>query len=682
MTKLRDAPRAASLDTVLCTEELERRTPRPADYEAENRAITTVVDAMAYSPSTVMKVIADAVLAMLDVDAAGVSMGADAAVGTRLHWRAVSGVWESQSGRSFSRDACPSGEVLTANRPLLFSRPERRYTDFRDLLPPAEELLLAPFHAGEKAVGAIWAVSTNPQRTFDAEDRRQLVSVANVGSSAYQAQQTLDASARLASIVESSDDAIVSKDLNGVIQSWNAGAERLFGYTAAEAIGRPITMIIPEDRLHEEPAVLDRIRRGERIEHYETVRKRKDGSLFEISLTVSPVTDARGRVVGASKIARDITDRKAAERAMHDADRRKNEFLSLLAHELRNPLAPIRNTVEILQRFSMDDARLQPAADMMRRQVAQMERLIDDLLDVGRITGGKVELQRETVEVTTIVRQAVDMIRPTVDAMEHELAVSIPPVEMFVDGDPVRLTQIIGNVLHNACKFTNRRGRVGIGVQRERNQVAIRIWDTGIGIAPQHISRIFEKFEQVDTSLERSRDGLGLGLTLVKWLLEMHGGTIEARSPGLGLGSEFVIRLPLVDAPAARSESSSGGARSVRTRRILVVDDNRDSALSLGMLLRIAGHDVHTAHDGLDAVTVAATIRPDIVILDLGLPRLNGYDAAKRIRENAGGHPPRMVALTGWGQDEDRRRTTEAGFDAHLVKPVDLDALTRVIEAG
>lgn len=303
------------LESVLCTEELQRRPSRPPDYQAENRALVALAQALADSPRTILQTLADTILEVFQCGSAGVSLLTTHDGGKRFYWPAIAGAWKPHIGGGTPRDFGPCGDVLDRNIPLLFRNFERRYTYFQPVTPPTEECLLVPFYVAGKAVGTIWAITHNDRRRFDAEDQRQLVSLGWFASASYQAQASVNATAQLAAIVESSDDAIISKDLNGIIQSWNRGAERLFGYPAWEAIGQPITIIIPSDRLDEEPAVLARIRRGERIDHYETVRCRKDGTFVHISLTVSPITDMRSQIVGASKIARDLTQRKRDETA-------------------------------------------------------------------------------------------------------------------------------------------------------------------------------------------------------------------------------------------------------------------------------------------------------------------------------------------------------------------------------
>ncbi len=511
-----------------------------------------------------------------------------------------------------------------------------------------------------------------------------------------------EAQARLAAIVESSDDAIISTDLNAIITSWNAGAERLFGYTAAEAMGQPLTLLIPPERVDEEPAVLARIGRGEVVEQDETVRRRKDGTMVDVSLRVSPILDRQKQVVGTSTIARDITERKKAAETLLEADRHKNEFLAMLAHELRNPLAPILVSIEILRRAkrlegteSLDlSPRVDHALDVLQRQVGQMVRLVDDLLDAGRISRGKIDLRRERVEVASVVHHAVEAARPIAERRGQKLTVALPTVPVYVNADPTRLAQIVGNLLNNACKFTERDGHIWLTVEREQTrpdhaeassnglapQIVISVRDTGVGIAPDRLEGIFDMFTQLDTSLERSMTGLGIGLTLVRTLVEMHGGTVRASSPGIDQGSEFVVRLPIVTEAAMEAPLSPTTEPAVTPLRILIVDDNRDSADMLATLLKFSGHETHTVHDGMAAVGAAIKLDPDVILLDIGLPQLNGYEAARRIREQASGRRrPVLVALTGWGQDEDRRRSEEAGFDAHVVKPVDHARLHKLL---
>jgi PAS domain S-box-containing protein len=666
------------------------------------------------------------------------------------------------------------------------------------------------------------------------------------------------AQARLAAIVEASDDAIVSKTLEGSILSWNSGAERLFGYSASEAIGRPINLIIPPELQDEERSILQRLRRGERIDHFETVRVSKDGRRFEISLTVSPVRDSAGTVIGASKVARDVSERKRAEArlresesdarllqrlsaeliqqdddraiylkivdaaaevmrsqfasvqalvvdergdevldllaargfsaeaekfwrrvrfdskstcaiafrqrkrvvvrdvresaliagsadfgmyvragirsvqstplvtrsgrlvgmisthwsephepgerdlqnfdilarqatdlleraraevALKEADRRKDEFLATLAHELRNPLSPVRHSLEIMKHGPADPEVVEQALRTMDRQVAQMERLIDDLLDIARITNNRLELRKQTIPLASVVQDAVDAVRPLAQSLRHEIEVSLPPHPIEISGDPARLAQVFGNLLNNACKYTPAGGRIVLDARRRGRDAVVSIKDNGIGIPRDKMTHIFEIFSQLDKSLERAQGGLGIGLSLSKQLVEMHGGTIEAHSEGLGKGSEFVVRLP-IESPAEPADSPSPAekrAASSALRRVLVVDDNRDGAESLAKLLSLSGHETRIAFDGVEAIAAAEEFRPHVILLDIGMPRMNGFEACRRIREQPWGSDVAMIALTGWGQEEDRRKSRDSGFDGHLVKPVNHAALMTLV---
>jgi PAS domain S-box-containing protein len=654
-----------------------------------------------------------------------------------------------------------------------------------------------------------------------------------------------------AAIVLSSDDAIVSKTLDGTIRSWNPGAERLFGYKAEEALGQPIWIIIPPDKMDEEREILERLARGERIEHFETRRVSKDGTLRDISLTVSPLIDSDGRVLGASKVARDITARKradeelrrqdsqlrllwdsaavmlttdrpdamlrgvfekiapsfgldaylsyladesqqeltleswagiraddaadlrrlkfgtglcgkvAAERRpiaaanvqssddpafrlvkrfgfrayagnplivdgrllgtlsfgtrakdaftpdelefleticrymtaayervsligrMRESDHRKDQFLATLAHELRNPLAPIRNALEIMRVNGRDRSAVeQTARTMIERQLDHMVRLVDDLLDVSRITRGRLQLRKERIDLAGVIKTAVETSRPWIESARHELTVEIPKGAILLDADAVRLAQVFANLLNNAARYTEPGGRVFVTVERGDGAVAVEVRDTGIGIPAEALPRIFDMFAQANASLERAQSGLGVGLTLVKQLVEMHGGSVEARSRGLGHGSSFIVTLPIAaaarPAPVLQREAAPLNGYA-GPHRILVADDNPDSAESMSMLLRLMGNDVRTVNDGVAAVEQAAEFRPDVILMDIGMPRLDGYEAARRIREQPWSRGTMLVALTGWGQDEDKRKAIEAGFDRHFTKPLDPAELRKLI---
>jgi signal transduction histidine kinase/CheY-like chemotaxis protein len=368
--------------------------------------------------------------------------------------------------------------------------------------------------------------------------------------------------------------------------------------------------------------------------------------------------------------------------ALRDADRRKDVFLAMLAHELRNPLAPIRNSVQIFRAIGPPTSELQWATEVIDRQVHQMTRLVDDLLDVSRITTGKIELRRTRVELAAVVNAAVEASRPLIEKRGHDLVVILPREPAFLEADSARLSQVLMNLLNNAAKYTDGNGRISVTAERIEDQIRISVKDTGIGIPRDMLPHVFEMFTQVERSLERAEGGLGIGLTLVQRLVEMHGGTVEARSEGPGKGSEFIVQLPSLreetDQPPEGHMDSENLAPQIK-RRILVVDDNRDSAESLVVLLRMMGNEVRTAHDGLEAVETASEFYPDVILLDIGLPKLDGYEVARRVRQNPAAGKTVLIALTGWGQEEDRRRSREAGFDHHLTKPIDFDTLQELL---
>jgi PAS domain S-box-containing protein len=887
--------------------------------------------------------------------------------------------------RTFAPGIGLPGRVWNSGRPAWIPDVTRDTNFPRASIAVAEGLhgaFAAPILSGPERLGVIEFFS----REIREPDPDLLEMMATIGSQIGQfvdRKQAEEELRRLAAIVESSNDAIISKDLDGIILSWNGAAERLYGYTAAEIIGKPLAILVPPDHPDELPAIMERLKRGERIERYETVRVCKDGRRVDVSLTISPVRGVDGRIIGASKIARDITARKQAEEklreseerlrgifsqtlagvaqtdltgrfvqvnerycqivghsaeqlyglrmqdithaedmrrnldlflplvqgtgqpfvienryvrpdgsevwvnnsvslvrdrhgqpkyvvavslditdrkraeqragfladasatlaeltdyestlqriaslavprfadwcvvdmqeadgsvrhlavthsdpakvqlareflsrypplptdphgvmailrsgrpewsaaipdsslvdltqdeehlrilrelglksyigaplasrtkvlgalsfvmaesgrvydaddlraaedlasraaiaienatllaALKETDRRKDEFLAMLAHELRNPLAPIRNAVQIFRAKGPPVPELQWARDVIDRQVQHMTRLVDDLLDVSRITQGKIELRKERVQLATIVNGAVEASRPLIEKWGHHLTVTLPSEPVYLDVDQTRMAQVLLNLLNIAAKYTEQGGQIWLTTEREGEHAVLRVKDTGAGIPPEMLSRIFEMFTQLDRSLDRSQGGLGIGLTLVQSLVEMHGGRVEAHSEGPGRGSEFVVRLPLatevIDPRRLPPDGDGGGVAATSRCRILVVDDNQDAADSLAMVLRMMGNETHTAHDGLEAVGAAAVFRPDVVLLDIGLPKLNGFEAGRRIREQQGNRVV-LIALTGWGQDEDRRRSREAGFDHYLTKPVEFEALQRLL---
>ncbi len=685
---------------------------------------------------------------------------------------------------------------------------------------------------------------------------------------------TDEARGRLAAVVDSSDDAIISKTLEGVIVTWNQGAERIFGYRAEEVIGRSVTVLIPPELIDDEPAILQRLRRGERIEHYETIRVRKDGTRLHVSLTVSPIRNSAGDIIGASKIARDVSrqreaqqllaeetrilellnstgtaiaaqldlealvqtvtdaatrlsgarfgaffynvindqgealllyclsgapresfeklglprntqvfdatfrdksivrsdditkdprygktaphygipkghlpvrsylaipvvsrtgevigalffshpeanvfterserlvsgvaaqaaiaidnarlydsaqreiaNRERAEDALREIDRRKDEFLATLAHELRNPLAPIRQAALIGRSPGATESQKRWSNDVISRQVHHMALLLDDLLDISRITRGTLELRVANTRLADVVDAAVETARPAIDAKQHELTIQLPKEPLQICADPLRLAQVLANLLTNAAKYTDPHGQILLEAQENAGQITLRVIDNGIGIRPDLIPSVFTMFSQVKSGQDRSEGGLGIGLALARGLIELHGGHIAAKSAGLGLGSEFTVHFPVhakvkpLHAPAAEYKPTAAGSR-----RVLIADDNRDAADSLAILLRMDGHDVNVVHDGTAAMAVFATFRPEFVFLDIGMPGLNGYEVARKVRRRANnGTPVTLVAVTGWGQENDKARAQAAGFDHHFTKPVDPERLASLLHAA
>jgi two-component system CheB/CheR fusion protein len=412
--------------------------------------------------------------------------------------------------------------------------------------------------------------------------------------------------------------------------------------------------------------------------------------VFHLLVSAGPLRDSQRQVVGCVITLTDISERRALEEELRrhseeltEADRRKDEFLAMLAHELRNPLAPIFNVVQFLQLKGPPDADLDLARDVLKRQTRHLSRLVDDLLDVSRIGRNKIALHCEPVRLAAVVESAVETSRPLVEAGRHRLTVELPDEALWLEADPTRLAQVFINLLNNAAKYTEPAGHISLTATREGSEVAVRVRDTGVGIPPEMLCRVFEPFAQVDRSLARSQGGLGIGLALVKYLVEMHGGSVQATSMGPRQGSEFVVRLPLAAEPAlAGGKSPPVVPGPLPRRRILVVDDNQDAARSLAMLLELSGHEVHVAHDGPGALEAAERLRLEVVLLDISLPGMDGYEVARRMRQLTALEGALLVALTGWGQEDDRRRAAEAGFDKHFIKPVNLTALQELLAAA
>lgn len=439
--------------------------------------------------------------------------------------------------------------------------------------------------------------------------------------------------------------------------------------------------IHPDDRPQIDKISLENALRTQQgiTAHYRI--RHRDGRWLHVEDRAIVLGDDEGRPTKVIGCTVDISERKAAEQALLEADRRKDEFLATLAHELRNPLAPMRNALGILDHEASDTASLELARQVMRRQLEQMVRLIDDLLDLGRISGGRIELRKERIDLVVAIQNAIETSRPLLDEFKHEFRVAYPESPVFVEGDRARLSQVFSNLLNNAARYTPQQGRVVLSIEKAEDHAVISINDNGVGIPEEMLERIFDMFTQVDRSLQGSRDGLGIGLTLVKRLVHKHGGTVTAQSDGRGRGSRFVVRLPLAKSQVTETSlnQSRTKLKDSKSRRILVVDDNIDSATSLAMMLKIMGHESFVAHDGVEAVEKALAIKPNLILMDVGMPKMNGYDATRLIRTSLPSEVVHIAALTGWGQDDDRRQSAEAGCDSHLVKPVKLDDLKSLL---
>jgi PAS domain S-box-containing protein len=516
--------------------------------------------------------------------------------------------------------------------------------------------------------------------------------------------------ARFAAIVNSSHDAIVAKTLNGIVTSWNKGAERIFGYTSEEMVGNPILMIIPSDRLGEEPEILSRLSRGEGVDHFETVRIRKDGKAIDVSITLSPIRDSDGKIIGISKIARDITDHKLIEAEREDllvreklareeaeiANRLKDEFLATLSHELRTPLNAILGWSSLLIDNRMTDDDKSRGLEIIQRNAQLQARLVEDVLDVSRIISGKLKLEVAPLELAPILQNAVESVLPTVEAKDIQLQPFFDSDPCLVYGDSNRLQQVIWNLLSNAIKFTPKGGRVQIRMERIYSHVEIVVSDSGVGIEPSVLPYIFERFRQADQSSTRNYGGLGLGLAIVKNLVEMHGGSVSAESEGEGRGATFTIKLPVIGQRTFRNEihDESGSEVSETKReipfevppelegiRVLVVDDEPDARLMVQAVLEHCGAIVTTASSAAEGLLTLQEALPDVLLSDLGMPQEDGYTLIRKVRAlpvERGGQTP-AAALTAYARVEDRMHVLRSGFQIHIPKPVEPAELVAVV---
>jgi PAS domain S-box-containing protein len=528
-------------------------------------------------------------------------------------------------------------------------------------------------------------------------------------------------SRKLAAIVDNSDDAIIGKDLNSIITSWNQGAERIFGYTAKEMIGTSIKKLIPLDRQGEEDEILAHLRRGDRFDHFETIRVRKDGRQLNVSLTISPIKDASGKIIGASKIARDITDRKLAEVALKQAQstaeranaekgrlleseraaraaaerasRMKDEFLATLSHELRTPLNAILGWATVLRSKKHLDREITQGLEAMDRNARVQAQIIDDLLDMSRIISGKVRLDVQHLDLPAVLLEAIDTMRASASAKGVRLQTVIDPLNASISGDPNRLQQVFWNLLSNAIKFTSKGGRVQVLLERVNSHVEVSVIDTGEGISAEFLPYIFDRFQQADASTTRRHGGLGLGLAIVKNLVELHGGSIRAKSSGLGKGATFIVNLPLTvfhppsepgrEHPKSRHELPVPPSISLENVRVLVIDDDPDARKLLQMMLEAAGAKVNTAASATQGLEELLTQPIDALVCDIGMPEMDGYTLMRNIRALGDSEKSKVpaVALTAYARLEDRMEAIRSGFQNHLPKPVEPSELLAVIQS-
>jgi PAS domain S-box-containing protein len=502
----------------------------------------------------------------------------------------------------------------------------------------------------------------------------------------------------LSAIISSSDDAIITKDLNGIVTSWNKGAERVFGYTAEEMIGRPILTLIPKDRQNEEPQILERLRRGERVDHFDTKRLRKDGREIEISLTISPVKNSKGKIVGASKIARDVTMQKQASRSIARANaeverqsRMKDEFLTTLSHELRTPLQSIVGWVQILKGGDVADGELAKGLEVIGRNAEAQQHIIEDLLDMNRILSGKVRLDVQKVDLSAVVQTAIDSVMPTAQAKSIVVRAVLDTRSKPVAGDPQRLQQVFWNLLNNAIKFTPKGGRIEVLLREVNSQLVVSFTDTGIGISPDFLPHVFDRFRQADSSTTRVHSGLGLGLAIVKHIVELHGGTVKAKSDGENRGATFEVYLPMA---AVRDENIGLPKSAVDGRaeppvqklqgiNVIVVDDDDDSRDLIARTLMKSGAEVRTAGSAHEGLCLIDETVPDVLVSDIGMPEMNGFSFIETVRSRPtekGGKVP-AAALTAYTRVEDRVQALCAGFQILLPKPVDAGELIATVRS-
>jgi PAS domain S-box-containing protein len=823
---------SAPLVSILCTDELDRRAQRPPDYEIENRALVALAQAIADSPRTILQTLADTILEVFKCGSAGISLLTEDE--TRFYWPAIAGVWSEHIGGGTPRDFGPCGDVLDRDVPLMFRHPERRYDYLQSITPWPEECLLVPFYVAGKAVGTIWAIAHDQRREFDAEDRRQLVSLGRFASSAYQVVESLNLLEKQVEAVRESEERFhtladnisqlawmadaqgwiywynrrwfdytgttleemhgwgwkqlhhpehVERVVQRIQQSWDSGEawEDTFPLRGKDGeyrwfLSRALPIRDADDQIVRwfgtntditDLRAAQQALKGSELRYRRLFESDQDGilildaqtgriidantcmsalvgqehgelvgkQLYEIGLfhdieankrTFRELLEnghihydhlllqnRRGETVPVEVVSnlyyedqrplakcnvRDISERSRLEQqiahqaeALVDESRRKDEFLAMLSHELRNPLAPIRAAMHLLKLEERGSESLvqRQAREVIERQLANLTKLISDLLEVSRVVSGRIRLNQQAVDLNQVVRHALETVQPLVEQRRHELLINLGSEPVWASTDATRLEEVFVNLLDNAAKYTDPGGRIEVWCEHSGGQdfAEVRVRDNGVGIDEKLLPQIFDLFTQAPRSLDRAAGGLGIGLSLAQRLVTLHGGSIEAHSPpdGQSRGSEFVVRLPLLPAAPEQPTPQAPVAEQHTPRgvRVLVVDDSHDLVLMLGRTLRHLGYSVQNAYTGPDGLAAAVQWRPDIVLMDIGLPGLDGYEVAKRLRSDPtlgrGGEKMKLIALTGYGQLSDISRARAAGFDAHLTKPYEIDELEELL---
>jgi len=723
-----------SLDEVITTEELNRRPSRAPDHAAESAALVGLMHSLKEARPDLLQELAESAMRLCRADSAGISIAETEGGNEIFRWHASAGRWAPYLRQTIPRHASPCGVVLDRGEPLMMALPERHFAyDLAGEVPPVREALLVPFFDEGAIVGTLWVIAHDRDTHFDAEDLRLLRSLSEFASIAFHVRKQqaklgdalnrevtgtqLLRSLSVGLIGEGDVDELFQKIIESakqIMHSQFASLQRLepngelhllawSGFHPESArhwqtiSTDSVTSCAETSRALVRSTIADAEKAPELRGTQDLEEFRRSGIR---SMQSTPLISRNGKQVGVvsthwsdvhvpgegelrlfdvlARQAADLIERTNTEAVLRDADRRKDEFLAVLGHELRNPLAPLRTGIELLERGGSEARIVDGVHAMMRRQVTHLTRLVDDLLDLSRITRGDIELRRQTLDLRVVTEAAMELVRPLVDQRQHRMRIVHADTPLWVEGDLDRITQVVANLLANAAKYMSPGGEIVLRTQADVDDVLLSVSDRGFGIPVERLPEIFEMFVQVpEHRARRGGGGLGIGLALSRQLVELHGGTLTAASTGTDQGSEFTVRLPrAADVGVFVADASPMPAAVEREpRRILIVDDNVDAAQTLRDVLQLSGHTVAVAHDGPASLDMFEAFDPDVCLLDIGLPMMDGYELARRIRAKANGHGIRLVAITGWGQDTDRQRSRDAGFDLHLTKPVDLDDL-------